>query len=95
MQGRLFVLKLLKDIRRRVLSKNDIRPETEIKTINYEKALKIIKGIIIINKYIESFFINFKRRIEIIEFTTTLNEPKFALGEKPIKNADSNKKNKI
>ena len=95
MQGRLFVLKLLKDIRRRVLSKNDIRPETEIKTINYEKALKIIKGIIIINKYIESFFIYLEQYIKIIKLIMTLNELKLVLGKKSIKNMDSNKKNKI
>jgi len=74
------------------LSKDDIGPEAEIRTINYEKALKIIKGIIIVNKYIEGFFIYPERRIEIIEFTTILNELKLALEEKPIKNADLNKK---
>ena len=77
------------------MSKNDIGPEAETRTVNYEKALKIIKGIIIVDEYIKDFFIYPERRIEIVEFITTLNEPKLALGEEPIKNTDSNKKNKI
>ena len=77
------------------MSKDDIRLKAKTGTINYEKVLKIIKRIIIINECIENFFIYPERRIEIIEFTSTLNKPKLALGEKPIKNADSNKRNKI
>ena len=77
------------------MSKNNIRFKTEIKTINYKKTLKIIKEIIVINKYIESFFIYPERRIEIIKLITILNKPKLALREESIKNADSNKKDKI
>jgi len=54
-----------------------------------------MKGIIIVDERMEGFFVYFERRIEIIEFATTLNEPKFALGEEPVKDIDSNKKNKI
>ena len=77
------------------MSKNDIGPKVKIRTINYKKALKIIKGIIIINKYIKGFFIYPERRIEIIKLTTILNKPKLALREKPIKNINSSKRNKI
>ena len=84
-----------KDIRRRVLSKDDIRFKVKIRTINYEKTLKIIKGIIIINKYIKDFFIYSERRIKIIEFTMILNEPKLALREESIKNTNSNKRDKV
>ena len=95
MRGRLFVLGFPEDVRRRVLSKDNIRPEIKTGTVNYEKALKIIKGIIIIDECIKDFFIYPEWHIEIIELTTTLNKLKLALRKKPIKNIDSNKKDKI
>ena len=79
MRGRLFVLRFPKDIRRRILSKDNIRSKAKTGIINYEKVLKIIRGIIIINKYIKSFFIYPERRIKIIEFIITLNKPKLIL----------------
>jgi len=79
LRRRLFVLKFSKNIRRRILLKNDIEPETETRTINYKKALKIIKKIIIINKYIKDFFIYLKRYIEIIKLIIILNKLKLVL----------------
>jgi hypothetical protein len=93
-RGRLFVLGLPEDVRRRLLSKDDIGPEAETGTVNYEKALKIVKGIVAADERMEGFFMHPERRTEITELATTLNEPKLALGGEPAKDADSNKRDK-
>jgi hypothetical protein len=93
-RGRLFVLGLPEDVRRRVLSKDDIGPEAETGTVNYEKALKIVKGIVAADERMEGFFMHPERRTEITDLATTLNEPKLALGGEPTKDAESSRRDK-
>jgi hypothetical protein len=93
-QGRLFVLGLPEDIRRRVLSKDDIESEAESGTINYDRALEIVKGIVAADARMEGFFLYPEKRTEITELATTMNEPKLALGGEPVKNVDTSKGDK-
>jgi hypothetical protein len=64
---------------KQILSKNNIKFKFKFKIINYKKTLKIMKKIIIINKYIKDFFIYFKKHLKIINFIIILNELKLIL----------------
>jgi hypothetical protein len=88
-QGRLFVLGLPEEIRKRVLSKDDIGPEAETGTVDYEKALRIVKSIVAADERMESFFMRPERRSEISSLASSMNEPKPAMGRESAKGVNS------
>jgi hypothetical protein len=78
-RGRLFVLGLPEDVRKQVLSKEDIGSEAATGTVNYDKALKVVKDIVVANERMESFFMRPERQSEISNLAVSMNEPKPAL----------------
>jgi len=94
-QGRLFILGLPECVRRVVLSKDDIGSEAATGTVDYAKALKIVKGIVAADERMASFFMRPEKRSEISNLAVAMNEPKPVLTGESAKVNDSGEKAKM
>ena len=94
-QGRLFVLGLPECVRKMVLSKDDIGSETATGTVDYEKALKIVRGIVAADERMANFFMRPEKQSEISNLAVAMNEPKPVLAGEAAKGAESGEKGKM
>jgi len=75
-QGRLFITGLPEEIRRKILTKQNVSSHALAGSVNYLAALKAVKEVVEREEMIEHFFVRPERQTEISDLASSLNDVK-------------------